>query len=50
MPIDIGDAVLKFTAQTEVLDKQMNELFDRIERTVQAARKAWNSNDEKAEQ
>jgi hypothetical protein len=43
--VQIGDAVLNFTAKTEALDKEMNELFDKIERTVQAARAAWNGTD-----
>jgi uncharacterized iron-regulated protein len=42
----IGDAVLNFTAETDQLDKTMNALFDRIERTVKAAREAWNRKEE----
>jgi hypothetical protein len=38
-----GDAVLSFTAETEQLDNTMNELLDRMERTVKAAREAWNA-------
>ena len=46
MPINIGDAELTFTAKTEKLDHDMNELFDRIQRTVEAARGAWNAKPE----
>jgi len=43
MTINIGDASLRFTAHTEDLDKKMNDLLDKLERTVQAARQAWNA-------
>jgi phage host-nuclease inhibitor protein Gam len=49
MALNIGDAEITFTAKTEALDKEMNELFDRIERTCQAARKAWNSDGSEVE-
>ncbi len=43
MTIPIGDATLQFLADTDGLDKTVNELFDRMQRTIEAARTAWNA-------
>jgi hypothetical protein len=43
MSVPLGDATLKFLADTDGLDKTVNELLDRIQRTIEAARAAWNT-------
>ena len=38
----IGDCVLRFTAETDDLDKSINETVDRLQRALAAFKEEWN--------
>ncbi len=45
---EIGDLTVKILADTDGLDNAVNDLLDRMQRTIEAARTAWNAGKEDA--